>query len=94
MAKTRVYSYQDFKSLEDCFTDYLGHRLFHPSPHHTFKRYLVSVNQRHLCDLLDDFEKGLVFSSRRFDQQSYAFSVNISNIPGYRGKIVAKLPCF
>ena len=46
------------RQMHDFYRQYLEHRLSDPTPHTTFKRFLVARNQRPLCNLYDSWRKG------------------------------------
>ena len=52
------FDWIQFQQLQDFYRQYLEHRLSDPTPHATFKRFLVARNQRPLCNLYDAWRKG------------------------------------
>ena len=80
MRKTCKHHYENshFFRLENLFEDYLGHRIGHASPHSTFKRYLVSRNERFYCDLFDDLRFGRTTCHQEFLWRNHTYAFNIS----------------
>jgi len=93
MNKTKECDLLHIAKLRDLFTEYLSQRMFDPLPHLTFKRFLVAKNQRTLCDLLDDINKGKVRipSWHPGLALSYAFKTQLENLPGHKGKIIQEI---
>jgi hypothetical protein len=96
MKNTPRHESDMFKRLHDLFSEYLSQRLFDPVPHLTFKRFLVSRNQRSMCDLLDEVRSGKAVVPRHLcdPPTMYTFSAEIENLPGYKGKVIQGVRCY
>ena len=74
------YIWEQFHRLKSLYRDYLEHRIGHQVPHATFKRYLVSRNERFYSDLFDDYRHGRTqFPSIWLEQMTFAFTTCMSN---------------